>query len=105
MATAWAQSFVSTLPQPNAVTFYGIAQRGTTVQDAYVPGVRVNADNPDFSQLSTTPWFKTADRDLAFELGFGAAPTSVAPEPGTWALLGTGLLLVGAGAARRRRTA
>ena len=93
------------LPQPSAVTYYGIAQRGTTVRDAYVPGVRVNADDPDFSHLSTTTWFKSPDRDLAFELGFGAAPVSTAPEPGTWALLGTGLLVVGAGAVRRRRAA
>jgi hypothetical protein len=85
------------LPQPNDVTFYGIAQRGTTVQDAYVPGVRVNADDPDFSHLSTTTWFKSGDRDLAFELGFGPSAVSTAPEPGTWALLGTGLLVLGAG--------
>jgi hypothetical protein len=93
------------LPQPNDVTFYGIAQRGTTVQDAYVPGIRVNADDPDFSNLTTTTWFKSPDRDIAFELGFGPAPVAIAPEPGTWALLGTGLLLVGVGAVRRRRTA
>jgi hypothetical protein len=34
----------------------------------------------------------------------GVAPSSVVPEPGTWALLGTGLLGV-AGIARRKRTA
>jgi hypothetical protein len=93
------------LPQPNNVTFYGIAQRGTTVQDAYVPGIRVNADDPNFANLSTTTWYKSSDRDIAFELGFGAAPAATVPEPGTWALLGSGLLVVGVGAVRRRRTA
>jgi hypothetical protein len=93
------------LPQPNDVTFYGIAQRGTTVQDAYVPGIRVNADDPDFSHLGTTTWFKSSDRDIAFELGFGPSAVATAPEPGTWALLGSGLVLVGGVAARRRRTA
>jgi hypothetical protein len=34
----------------------------------------------------------------------GVVPSSVVPEPGTWALLGTGLLGV-AGIARRKRTA
>ena len=93
------------LPQPNTPTFYGIAQRGTTVLDAYVPGIRVNADDPDFSHLGTTTWYQTSDRDIAFTLGFGAAPAAIAPEPGTWVLLGTGLLGVGGVAARRRRTA
>ena len=91
------------LPQPNAVTFYGIAQRGTTVQDAYVPGIRVNADDPSFANLSTTTWFKSPDRDIAFDLTFGPASVSTTPEPSTWALFGTGLLVVGAAAARRRR--
>jgi hypothetical protein len=93
------------LPQPTATTFYGIAQRGTTVLDAYVPGIRVNADDPNFANLSTTTWFKSPDRDIAFELTFGAAPAATVPEPGTWAMLGTGLLIVGGTAARRRRTA
>ena len=94
------------LPQPNAVTFYGIAQRGTTVQDLYVPGIRVNADDPNWANLTTTTWYKSHDRDIAFELRFGPAPAvAVAPEPGTWAMVGTGLLLVGGGAIRRRRTA
>ena len=37
--------------------------------------------------------------------GFGVtfAPTATVPEPGTWALLGTGLLAVGGVAARRKR--
>jgi hypothetical protein len=33
------------------------------------------------------------------------AAVSTVPEPGTWALLGTGLLAVGGVAARRKRTA
>jgi hypothetical protein len=91
------------LTQPNVATFYGIAQRGTTVQDAYVPGIRVNADDPNFANLSTTTWFKSPDRDIAFDLTFGPASVSTAPEPATWALFGTGLLFVGGAAARRRR--
>jgi len=91
------------LAQPNVTTFYGIAQRGTTVTDAYVPGIRVNADDPSFANLSTTTWYKSPDRDIAFELEFGPAAVSTTPEPGTWALLGTGLLGVAGVAARRRR--
>ncbi len=92
------------LAQPSVTTFYGIAQRGTTVRDAYVPGVRVNADDPNFANLGTTTWFKSPDRDIAFELQFAPAASTV-PEPGTWALLGGGLALLGGVAARRRRLA
>ena len=38
-----------------------------------------------------------------FELTFG--PTSVVPEPATWALLGTGLLVLGGATRARRRAA
>jgi hypothetical protein len=91
------------LAQPNTPTYYGIAQRGTTVADAYVPGIRVNADDPNFANLTTTTWYQVADRDIAFTLDFGPPAVSTAPEPGTWALLGTGLLVVGGMSARRRR--
>jgi hypothetical protein len=40
--------------------------------------------------------------DVVFRAEFTGG-TSVVPEPGTWALLGTGLLVVGGIAARRRR--
>jgi hypothetical protein len=40
---------------------------------------------------------------IAVSVTGGVAPSSVVPEPGTWALFGTGLLGV-AGIARRRRT-
>ena len=94
------------LTQPNTPTYYGIAQRGTTVADAYVPGIRVNADDPNFANLSTTTWYQMPDRDIAFQMDFGPAAVSTAPEPGTWALLGTGLLgLAGVTARRRRRAA
>jgi hypothetical protein len=91
------------LAQPNVPTYYGIAQRGTTVADAYVPGIRVNADDPNFADLTTTTWFQTPDRDIAFQMDFGPAPVASAPEPGTWSLLGTGLLGVAGVAVRRRR--
>jgi hypothetical protein len=43
-------------------------------------------------------------RDLAgFAVQFG--PAATVPEPGTWALLGTGLLALGGVAARRKRAA
>lgn len=42
--------------------------------------------------------------DLAFVAHFTSAPTTTTPEPGTWALLATGLVGV-AGLARRRRAA
>lgn len=93
------------LTQPDTPTYYGIAQRGTLVNDAYVPGIRVNADDPDFSHLATTTWYKTYDRDIAFELVFAPAQASTVPEPSTWTLMGAGLLLVGGISARRRRSA
>ena len=46
----------------------------------------------------------SADMDLAFSAVFGAAAPVVTPEPGAWALLGTGLLGVAGTRVRRRRT-
>ncbi|WP_025414698.1 PEP-CTERM sorting domain-containing protein [Gemmatirosa kalamazoonensis] len=73
------------------------------MSDAYVPGIRVNADDPNFANLTTT-WFQTPDRDIAFQMDFGpTTPVATTPEPGTWALPGTGLVGVAGAAARRRR--
>ena len=44
-------------------------------------------------------------RYASWELGLVTAPTTVTPEPGTWALLATGLVGVAGAAARRRRVA
>jgi hypothetical protein len=41
--------------------------------------------------------------DVAFQATFG--PRTTAPEPSTWALMGTGLLTIGGVAARRKRAA
>lgn len=68
--------------------FGGLNPNGTWTLE-----MRDNA-SPDIGSLGS--W------ELAFE---AADPTSVVPEPSTYALLGTGLLMVGGIAARRRRGA
>jgi hypothetical protein len=49
--------------------------------------------------------FNGAGSLAEWELTVAFAPVTTAPEPGTWALLGTGLLAVAAVGARRRRAA
>jgi hypothetical protein len=64
------------------------------------------------TQASTDPLcyntVETADFDFddhVFTVSNTLAPTATIPEPGTWALLGTGLLAIGGVSLRRRRAA
>jgi hypothetical protein len=79
------------------------------------PGASVfNVDGPQlFSGTTAAPMFVLGSGTPTRNSGtvrttvssYTIAAVSTVPEPGTWALLGTGLLAVGGVAARRKRTA
>lgn len=86
----------STLP-----TFTGLSiGAGTTILGLTSDFLSFNADNLYVNSRGLT-FSSVANGQNTLVLNVA---TSTVPEPGTWALLGTGLLAVGGIAARRKRT-
>ena len=90
------------LAQPAGFTIYGFAQRGTNPVDVYTQGLRVNANTTSFADITSTTWYQSYDRDIAFRAEFTAGPAVATPEPASIALVATGLLAVGVPAVRRK---
>jgi hypothetical protein len=74
-----------------------------TAVDAFQTYLSTSAQNIDQLVITGTPGAGTTSFNI--DNISVTATTSTIPEPGTWALLGTGLLAVGGVAARRKRTA
>lgn len=93
-------AFLSTLDVVNSSTTGLIFSKGS---DQYAGGEFVSF-NGTTTAWNSEFWTGSQGEDLQFVLSFSpGGPTNVVPEPGTYALLGTGLLVMGAVGRRRRR--
>ncbi len=93
-------AFVTSAGLPQAVTSSS-PQVLTPARLLTLPGRMVGIHTVDFTSLTGTTWY-TPGADLAFSATFSV---SVAPEPKTWVMLGTGLVLIGLLRRRPRRQA
>ena len=92
----------------------GLSGSGSTTWErsaagnSYADGAFVYYNTGSLASLNTQSWdggsgnHITQGGDIRFEMTFNAS-SNVVPEPGTWALLATGLVAIGAAGARRRR--
>lgn len=69
--------------------------------DAYTGGALIQSYSDNWGDLLTAPWLVNETADLAIELRFAPRVDVVVPEPSTFALLASALVLLGVPAARR----